>query len=388
MPRAVQREAGGLLDDPKTFFAPYATLLAGHFSELRAPHPGETPARYLDEHLTRIAHVCSWPASALLHERQDLEAESQENAYSDLSVEPKGERRQVLVVTDEGTEIVSVWDAMDTLNWWCPHLGGSLIAALKRASPTVYIWGPNEAVEVLCNWGDEEEYWTNVRHEAWLALNPEGKEADLPRRHGRPLYPLTRAQLRAHVRRENLLTPGRVRRKAGVATCRAAQQPLSDEQLRFVAEHPTTSDVQGAALKVFLAGLDEVRALEAALTPWHDHEMYTYFLDQDTYAHSPLVLDTDPGGRGRGRGVILESYDDYERLQMNAGTSEAPAFVGSLDVNTDLADVLILLGEVHRAVMDLVRQLADWPDGGVTSEMRAALRDLKPAGARMYPVLT
>lgn len=380
MPLRVRGGEPSVTDDPRAFFAPYAGLLAGHFDALRAPEADETQEQYLDAHIRKIGQLCAWPARAELHEHQTLAEGSEENCYSDLKVEPRAQRTQVLIVEDDSTNVVNACDVMDTLNAWNPHLGGSVIAAFQRAVRSVHVWGPNETLGTMFCWGDEAQFWEDVRLEAWQDLHPDVKPTSLPHRKGRPVIPLTGDELRAYVRREKLPTPGQVRRRLGRATCRAARFPMTDEQLRGAATHPSTSDVQRAALTRFMDSLDEVRACEAKLRTWDDDEIFRLLTEQDMYLHAQFVIDTDPAHHS----AVLEGYEDYERYQMHAGSSPYPSFVASLDVTRDLEEILLALGQLHETLVSVCLQLRDWPPGGVTPEMRAALRDLIPLGPEMY----
>lgn len=392
VPTRIRGGTPSVTDDPRTFFAPYAELLRGHFDTLRPPTHGETQEAYLDEHLGLLGRLCAWPARAELHDARDLVADRQDDPdltddsdltddlTDDSTAEQPGERHQVLVVYDDSANVVDACAAMMTLDRWHPHLLGSLIAALQRSVRSVAVWGPNETLDTMFCWGDQAQFWENVRFEAWQALHPDEKVDSLPRHKGQPVIPVTREELRAYVRREKIRTPGQIRRRIGRATCAAARFPLSDEQLRAVATHPSTSDVQREALTRFLDGLDELRAAEQHLLEWDDDELFTALSDQDTYMHAQIVIDTDPDPHS----AVIEAYEDYERFQMHAGTSEYPSFVGSLNVTTDLEDVLLALGQLHEVLVRVCVQLRDWPQDGVTPEMRAAHRDLKPDGPQMY----
>lgn len=347
-----------------TSLAPYADLLEVAFPSLPAPLRGESAETYVARHVQAIGKRVRWQAHGVLNHRCTLPAGEWDGTGSP----------HVLTVQDHDIDPYGIAYAMDTLNAWSPRLGGSLIAALQDATSIIGVWGPKESLEYYFMWGEEKEWWDDLRFQIWCEIKGDQESEPVPNERRNVRYPVTRAQIRTYIRENHITTPREFRRRAGQATCNAAAHPLSREQLWQVAQNPYATPVQAAALERFLTGVDELRALDARLQARVAPDGYLFLRDMDKYTHCSVFLDTEDDDNS----IVAEGLNDYIEHAMNCGDEPELRYATAVELDHDLLGVLADLDRLAALHRDLCGQLSSWPTGHVTPAMRRALAHLKP----------
>lgn len=339
-------------------------LIARNFPVLEPPVRHEPREKYIARHVEAIGMNYRWNADAVIQHRSSL---------------PQGEwdgqgSPHVLTVRHEAIDGYGVADTMDTLNFWSPRLGGSLLAAVQDATHIIRVWGPNESLAYMFMWGEEKEWWADMLHQVWSEHRRENEPEPAPSERGHTRYPVTRAQIREYIQHNHIITPREFRRQAGRATCNAAAYPLSHEQLWQFARDPHTTPEHAAALTNFLTVLEELRGVNARLEARRDANAYLFMPDADTYPHCSVWFDPHDSRNS----VVAEGFDDFMEYVMNSGDESSLNYATAVELDSDLTDVLGDLTRLAALHADLCGQLSRWPRGGVTPAMRLAVRHLRP----------